>query len=114
MGAANLPSATINPSTVRVPNDSANASISWIVSNQAIHIKLKEVMGRWGPVDMHGGLSDGVVLNREDEVEVDGDGIDFFEDGVTVELESLYDRLVSCGPDRPSRNREKDKPRNDA
>lgn len=28
-------------------------------------------------------------------------GVDFFEDGVTVELGSLHDRIVSCGPDRP-------------
>ena len=75
---ANLPGATINPSTMRVPNDSANASISWIVSNRAIHIKLKKAMGRWGSANMHGGLSDGVMLSREDEVEVGGDGIDFF------------------------------------
>lgn len=26
---------------------------------------------------MHGGLSDGVVLSREDEEEVGGDGVDF-------------------------------------
>ena len=63
---------------MRVPNDSASASISWIVSNRAIDIKLKEAMGRWGPVNMYGGLSDGVVLSREEEVEVGGDGIDFF------------------------------------
>lgn len=58
-------------------------------------------MGRWGPADMHGGLSDSVVFNREDEEEIGRDGVDFFEDGVTVELGSLHDRIVSCGPDRP-------------
>lgn len=34
----------------------------------------------------------------------------FFEDGVIVELGSLHDCLVSCGPDRPSSNGEKDRP----
>ena len=55
---------------------------------------------------MHGGLKGGVVLRREGEMKVCGDGVDFFEDGVAVELDSLYDRLVSSGLDRPSRNGE--------
>ena len=40
VGAANLPSAATNR------NDSANTSITWIVSDRAIGIKLKEAMGR--------------------------------------------------------------------
>lgn len=63
---------------------------------------------------MHGGLKGGVVLRREGEMKVCGDGVDFFEDGVAVELDSLYDRLVSSGLDRPSRNGEKGRPGSDA
>ena len=63
---------------------------------------------------MHGGLKGGVVLRREGEMKFCGDGIDFFEDGVAVELDSLHDRLVSSGLDRPSRNGEKGRPGSDA
>ena len=63
---------------------------------------------------MHGGLKGGVVLRREGEMKVCGDGVDFFEDGVAVELDSLHDRLVSSGLDRPSRNGEKGRPGSDA
>lgn len=59
---------------------------------------------------MHSGFSDDVMLSKENKVEVSGKGVDFFEDGVTVELGSLHDCLVSCGPDRPSSNGEKDRP----
>ena len=114
VGTANLPGAATNPSTMRVPNDSANTSITWIVSDRAIGIKLKEAMGRGGPTNMHGGLKGGVVLRRKGEMKVGGDGVDFFEGGVAVKLDSLHDRLVSREPDRPSRNGEKGRPGSDA
>ena len=40
---------------------------------------------------MHGGFCDDVMLSKKDKMEVGGNGIDFFEDGVTVKLGSLHD-----------------------
>nr|POE53652.1 hypothetical protein CFP56_36816 [Quercus suber] len=53
------------------------------------------------------------MLSREEKVEVGGNGVDFFEDGVTVKLRSLHDRLVSCELDGPSSYGEKDGPGDD-
>ena len=110
MGSANLLGATIDPASVGVLNDTARTSITRVVSDRAIGIKLKEAMRWWGPANVHGGFFDDVMLSREDKMEVGGNGVDFFEDGVTVKLRSLHDRLISCGPDGPSNYAEKDGP----
>ena len=108
MGEANLPGATTNPVSVGVSNDSGRASITRIVLDRAIGIKLEEAMRWWDPANVHGGFCDDVMLIKEDNVEVSGNGIDFFEDGVTVEVGSLHDGLVSSGPDGPASYGEKD------
>ena len=115
MGSANLLGATIDPASVGVLNDidTARTSITRVVSDRAIGIKLKEAMRWWGPANVHGGFFDDVMLSREDKMEVGGNGVDFFEDGVTVKLGSLHDRLVSCGLNGPSSYGEKDGPRDD-
>jgi len=113
VGAANLLGATTDPASVGVSNDSTRTSITRIVSDRAIDIKLEEAMRWWGPANVHGGFCDDIMLSREDKMEVSGNGVDFFEDGVTVKLGSLHDRLVSCGLDGPSSYGEKDGPRDD-
>ena len=88
---ANLPGAITDPASVGVSNDFAHTSITRIVLDRAIGIKFEEAMRWWGPANVHGGFCDDVMLSKKDKMEVGGNGIDFFEDGVTVKLGSLHD-----------------------